>query len=83
MTKLLRERNPETCNWVSCVTISDAHAGRYVTKVLRAHTVSRKNANMQDHGRADVVENRPPGDAPGTTVQQEQELLLGQGVTRV
>ncbi len=55
---LLRERDPETGKWVSCITISDAQAGRYFTKVLRAHTVSRKNAKMQDHGRADVVENR-------------------------
>ena len=55
---LLRERDPETGKWVSCITISDAQAGRYFTKILRAHTVSRKNAKMQDHGRADVVENR-------------------------
>jgi hypothetical protein len=55
---LLRERDPESGKWVSCITISDAQAGRYFTKVLRAHTVSRKNAKMQDHGRADVFENR-------------------------
>ena len=55
---LLRKRDPESGEWVSCVHISESQAGRYFEKVLRAHTVSRKNAKMQDHGRADVVKNR-------------------------